>query len=152
MSVRIRVREVLAAATLVAGVGAVAPDMAGAQATAARDLPRGAILTPDDIVWAGDSGAVGARSDSVGEGWITRRVIPAGEPLRAPAVAPPSWVNRGEPVHVLYRVGSAEARIRGTAMGTAVEGERVLVRIDARRRVEGVVVAPGLVHIQGGIR
>jgi len=120
--------------------------------TAARDLPRGITLTEADIVRRDDPALAATNGDGVGEGWVTRRLIAAGEPLRRPAVAPPVWVATGESVQVLYRVGSVEARLRGTAMGTASKDERVLVRIDTRRRVEGVVVAPGLVTFQGEIR
>lgn len=120
--------------------------------TAARDLPRGITLTEKDIVRRGDSSSPATHGDAVGEGWVTRRLIAAGEPLRRPAVAPPVWVTTGEPVQLLYRVGSVTARLRGTAMGTAAKDERVLVRIDTRRRVEGVVVAPGLVTFQGDFR
>lgn len=120
--------------------------------TAARDLPRGITLTEADIVRRGDPALAATDVDGVGEGWVTRRLITAGEPLRRPAVAPPAWVTAGESVQLLYRVGSVEARLRGTAMGTAAKNERVLVRIDTRRRVEGVVVAPGLVTFQGEIR
>jgi flagella basal body P-ring formation protein FlgA len=119
---------------------------------AARDLPRGITLTEADIVRGGDPALTATNADGVGEGWVTRRLIAAGEPLRRPAVAPPVWVVTGESVQVLYRVGSVEARLRGTAMGSASKDERVLVRIDTRRRVEGVAVAPGLVNFQGEIR
>src|SRR5690606_30298771 len=81
-------------------------------------------------------------------GWVTRRVVQAGEELRAPTIAPPNLVTAGETVQLLWRQGSLELRVRGRAMGSAAEGERVLVHVDSRRRLEGVAVAPRLIRVE----
>jgi flagellar basal body P-ring formation protein FlgA len=116
---------------------------------AARSLARGVTLGAMDIRYPeGGSGgeAAGAR---VGPGWVTRRVIAEGEPLREPAVGRPLLIRAGEEVEAVWRSGAIELRIRGRAMGGAAEGERVIVRIDTRRRLEGIAVAAGQVRING---
>lgn len=114
---------------------------AGHVPVAARDLPRGAVL--------GDGDVEGQGAGSV-EGWVTRRVIAAGEPLRAPAVAPPDLVRSGEVVQLVWRDGEIEIRLVGRAMGSAGRGERVQVRVDSRRRFAGVVEERGVVRIRAG--
>jgi flagella basal body P-ring formation protein FlgA len=126
-----------------AGPGAGAArrvDVRHVPARAARALARGETLAAADIDAAG---ADGVRL----VGWTTRRVIAAGEPLRAPAVAPPAAVRAGEPVALLYQADGVTLRLAGTAATDAPVGGRVAVRVDTRRRFEGVVAGPGLVRL-----
>jgi flagella basal body P-ring formation protein FlgA len=89
-----------------------------------------------------------ARSDArPGLGWVTRRVVRTGEPLRPPTVAPPPVVHSGSPVTVVWLVDGIRVTREGTALGTAHAGERVVVRVDAQRRVTGVASGPGLVTV-----
>jgi len=112
---------------------------------AARTIARGTVLTAQDI---SHPAAVEQPSSEVAPGWIARRRIAEGEALRAPAVAPPRMVESGQTVRVTYAAGGVELSMRGTALGSAAEGERVLVRIDARRRVEGTAVGAGVVSLE----
>lgn len=162
--------RVAAVLLVAAAVLLVAPALARAQTsrtarqasatpTAARTLPRGVVLTAEDIA-AGESApsALSAQRSSL-VGWTTRRVIAAGEPLRAPAVAPPadaavpntaagaSAVRAGQPVVVVYRDAGVELRLGGVAAQDGAVGARVAVRLDARRRLEGTVVASGVVRL-----
>lgn len=127
----------LAAALL---LSCTAPAVAQAP-LAARDLARGEVLAAADIVSGGEDVPVPV-------GWVTRRVVSAGQELRAPAIAPPKLVTAGETVQVLWRQGTLELRVRGRAMGSAAEGERVLVHVDSRRRLEGVAIAPRLIRVE----
>lgn len=135
---------------------AAAPSAARAAAqearvpVAARDLARGAALTADDIAYrAADAGVAAANSSAeVGVGWVTRRVIRAGETLRPPAVAPPEVIRAGEPVEVRWSGEAIELRLQGVAAASAREGERVWVRLATGWRVEGEAVAPGQVEIR----
>ena len=88
----------------------------------------------------------------VGAGWVTRRVIAAGEALRPPAVAPPVLVNAGEPVQVVARRGNVELTLRARAASSAAAGERVTVRTEAGRRLQGVaeVLQVGISRRQPG--
>lgn len=152
--------EALAAADVAAGsaggaagegVGA-SPPATATRPVAARDLERGELLTAADIRYepAPDGGDPEAPATLVG--WRTRRVISAGEMLRAPAVSPPELVRAGETVEAVYSGRSVVLRVTGTAMGSGAMGERVLVRVDARRRLEGVVIGPALVQLDSNVR
>jgi flagella basal body P-ring formation protein FlgA len=107
---------------------------------AARDLGRGVVLTPADI-----SGPL--TEAGVAPGWVTRRVMRAGEVLREPAVRPPMAVAAGDAVDLVWRGQGVEVRRSGVATGPAGIGERVTVRLDGRRRLDGTVEAPGLVRL-----
>lgn len=117
---------------------------------AARDLARGEVLAQTDIRHLAFPDDEVPRDDAPASvlGWTTRRVISAGEPLRPPAVSPPDLVRAGETVQAVYRGRTIVLRVTGTAAGSAAMGERVLVRVDARRRLEGVVIGPGLVQLE----
>jgi flagella basal body P-ring formation protein FlgA len=146
---------VFAAIAVLASSPAAAQEDAGAadvaEATypvAARDLARGEVLALTDIVPVSSPASADEDAADSLVGWTTRRVISAGEPLRAPAVSPPNLVKAGDTVQAIWRGKTIELRIAGTAAGSAALGERVLVRVDARRRLEGVVIGPALVQLE----
>jgi flagellar basal body P-ring formation protein FlgA len=112
-------------------------------AVAARDLPRGAVLAPGDVI--APAGAGEAAANPVG--WVTRRMVSGGEPLRPPTIAPPNAVRAGDTVDLVWRAGSLEIRVAGRAMNSATAGGRVLVRVDGRRRFAGVAHPDGTVHL-----
>ena len=109
---------------------------------AARAMARGEALAATDIAAApGDTLAPHL------VGWTTRRMIAAGEVLRAPAVVPPASVRAGDRVAVVYAQGGVALRLDGTAATDAALGMRVAVRVDTHRRFEGTVTAPGVVTL-----
>ena len=123
------------------------PASAVARATgyvATRPLPRGTVLAADDMAPASPDGSVVAAP----LGWTTKRLIAAGEPLRAPAVAPPDAIRAGQPVDVVFTDGAITLRLKGTALNAASLGARVAVRIDARRRLDGVAAGPSTVQLR----
>jgi flagella basal body P-ring formation protein FlgA len=109
---------------------------AGAQATAARRIARGAVLTAADVRQvAGDT--------TRAVGLVARRVIQAGEPLVAPAVMPAPAIRSGDTVQVHLEAAGIELALRGTALADASSGDTILVRLDARRRIRAVVRRAG---------
>ena len=64
-----------------------------------------------------------------------------------PAVARQDLIRVGDSVQLVWRDGAMEIRVNGKAMGGAAEGEKVLVRVDGRRRFEGIASAPGEVRL-----
>lgn len=139
----------LMAAALLAALLAVparaqgAPEVARGP-VAAREIARGAVLTSEDLSYPA---GVERDGTSATVGWMARRRIAAGEPLRSPAVTPPDLVRLGQPVQVVWRDGAVELRLTGRAMASGAAGQRVSVRIDTQRRFEGVVVGPALVRL-----
>jgi flagella basal body P-ring formation protein FlgA len=128
-----------------AGTEAVVP-------VAAHDLERGVTLTAHDIAlqptvaW----GPPGRGEDEVAPGWVTRRRIARGEPLVTPGVALPDAVKPGDDVRIVYVSGPVELVVMGRAAGSGAIGERVAVRAETGRRLEGVIVAPGTVKVDSG--
>lgn len=111
---------------------------------AARAIPRGVELVAEDIE------AVAGAADR--RGWVTRRVIHAGEPLTKPAVVPPPVVRAGEIVQYIVEQRGIQLAIQGTALADASLGETLPVRLDATRRVQAVVAGPGRVVARDGRR
>lgn len=119
------------------------PAQAGAP-VAAREIPRGVELTAADV--APDSAPTGASASRVG--WVTRRVIHAGEPLREPAVEPPQLVRAGAEITVRAESGGVVVTRSGTALTSGSLGDRVRVRLDSQHFIYGIVAAPATVKIQ----
>jgi flagella basal body P-ring formation protein FlgA len=118
-------------------------------AVATHALARDVVLSDADIA---TSSVVlwGAPQDSTelpAAGWVTRRVIAAGEQLREPAVSKPALVKAGAGVTIEWRRGTVALSMRGTAAGSASLGESVWVRTENGHRLQGVVAAPALVRI-----
>ena len=113
---------------------------------AARALPRGASLTAADYQLATVTVRHALRSAAAAEsGWVTRRAVAPGEPLIEPAVGPPALVTSGQPVTFVAGRDPIRLKIRGTAATAGSLGQLVWVRVDAGRRLRGVVTAPGIV-------
>lgn len=140
------------------GAGAAGGAVGGAPAetllVARHDLARGVVLTAHDIdTLVVDGAAAGRPSRAVADapvapGWRTRRVVRGGEPLRAPAVAPPPLVARGATVTLVWESAALRLTRQGTALGDAHRGDRVTVRVDATRRFTGIATASGTVVVR----
>jgi flagella basal body P-ring formation protein FlgA len=146
-----KLRLVVSSAIGVCVVIAFGAPVAGAQSTqsaqsavpsavpvAAREIARGVELTGADI--SGDS--------TERAGWLTRRVIHAGEPLKEPAVVPPQLVRAGTEITVRAETGGVTVTRTGTALMSGSLGERVRVRIDTQHIVTGIVAGSATVRIQ----
>jgi flagella basal body P-ring formation protein FlgA len=117
--------------------------------TAARDLERGTELTATDL--SGEPsvqwGPPTAGEPAVEPGWVTRRRIAKGERLRRPAASPPNAVKAGDDVTIEAVYGSITVTLTGRASGSAAVGETVQVRAQTGKRMEAVVIGPGLVRV-----
>jgi flagellar basal body P-ring formation protein FlgA len=141
-------------AQLVATIVLLAPGAIPAQpgagdprlcATAARTLARGTTLAAADIVMASSVACTTTAlpADSL-VGRLTKRVVRAGEPLRAPAVVATPSVSAGEPVTLVVQQDGVRISMSGTATSAAMTGERVWVRLGAKQRIRGVVAGRDL--------
>lgn len=154
MSIRSLLYRILPFLTALAA-GAAAPRVVFAQANvvavATRTLPRGTVLSAGDYELRDTTlrGNV-ALPDStpVEPGWVTRRMINAGELLRSPAVEAPSVVNANSPVLIEWRDGNVQLTIQGIAARDGALGERIPVRTELGKRFEATVVAAGRVRIE----
>ncbi|MBV9772956.1 MAG: flagella basal body P-ring formation protein FlgA, partial [Gemmatimonadetes bacterium] len=86
--------------------------------TAARDLPRGRVLEAGDLAPGGVVrwGPPAKEAAGAEPGWVTRRVVAAGEPLVEPAASPPPLVAAGDTVRVRAGSGAVEVQLRGVAL------------------------------------
>jgi flagella basal body P-ring formation protein FlgA len=120
-------------------------------AVATRAIARGVALGAGDLQYRDStmSSTFGMSADTnhVEAGWVTRRVIAAGEVLRAPAVEPPSAVSANQQVAVEWNDQNVRLTLRGIATRNAPIGSRVSVRMESGRRVETTVVGAGRVRI-----
>lgn len=118
---------------------------------AARELPRGTELVAGDVAWREQvvwGPPAGDPTDPVG--LRTQRRIATGESLLEPAVAPGPWVESRDPVEVVFEKGPVTIALRGTALADAQPGERVHVRLEDGRRVQGRTIGPGRVALDAG--
>ncbi len=103
-------------------------------ARAARVIPRGTVLSADDIMFLGDSiPAV------LPIGWVTRRVVQVGEALRPPAIGQAPVVHNGSNVQV--RAGNARLSVQrfGTALEAGAVGDTIRVRLDRAASIHAIV-------------
>ena len=129
----------LASAALLAFAGAAPRALAqGAVPVAAREIARGIELTSADI--SADTMAASRI------GWVTRRVIHEGEPLKEPAVAPAQLVHAG--LAVTVRAESGGVVVTGTALSSGSLGDRIRVRLDSQHTITGIVASSAMVKIQ----
>ncbi len=106
---------------------------------AARAIPRGTKLSVEDIAGA-------APHDSL-IGWTTRRMIKEGETLRTPAIISPRVIASGDMVDVVFHEESITITAKGRATKDAGTGDRISIRLDEKRTIEGVVMGAGLVKV-----
>lgn len=114
---------------------------------ATRALARGTVLSADDFVMRDTTLRGVADTNHVEAGWVTRRLINAGEVLRTPAVERPAIVSPNQPVQIEWQDRNVRLVLQGVATQRGGLGERVSVRSDTGRRMEATVVAPGRVRI-----
>lgn len=114
---------------------------------ALRAIPRGAVLTADDFEYRDTTSRITPDTVRIVPGWVARRTINQGEILHEPAIEPPAIVTANEPVQVEWMDHDVRLTVRGIAARSGALGERVPVRTELGKRVEGTVVAPGRVRI-----
>jgi len=116
---------------------------------AARDLVRGVVLSSSDIKWADTTLSDGSIPEAapVEVGWVTRRVIRAGEILQEPGVVKPDLISAGDAVDVIYSTPGVAVKVRGTAVGRGSKGDEVYVRLENRRRLRGIIYGPNTVRV-----
>lgn len=116
--------------------------------TAARDLERGTELTAGDLSRTpGVHWGPPASAEEVVPGWVTRRRIASGEAIRRPAAQPPLLVKSGDDVRIEVVYGAITLSLSGRAGGSGAVGETVAIRAETGKRLEGIVMGPGLVRI-----
>lgn len=120
---------------------------------AKRALPRGAVVTEEDVMMArlNLSGLPGdaAREQSGIVGLSTASDIAFGEVFRRNKLAIPAAVEAKSRVTVVYRAAGFEATASGVALEDGIVGQEIRVRNESSKKIiSGVVVEPGLVRVK----
>lgn len=120
--------------------------------TAARPLPRGSILTADDIsVSQRDVAALpyGYFTDlELLTGMQLKRAIRPGDVFSPALVTPPPVIERGQIVWIAAEAGGIQVTVKGEALADAATGERVRVRnLSSKRTIEAEVTGPAMVRV-----
>ncbi len=116
----------------------------------ARAVARGEILRAEDF----ERGAVVQAQARIAlragdaAGMEARRLLPAGVPVRASDVAPPTLVHRGDAVTLSLRSGALTISAPGKALDNASAGGAVrVVNLATSRTLDARVLARGEVEI-----
>ncbi len=118
---------------------------------AAHEIDRGSMIGDDDVRWTSQTvwgPPTPAADDPVG--MQAQRRVSTGAPLLAPTVLPGPWVRSRDPVEVMFEKGRVTIALRGTALADGRPGERVHVRLEDGRRIQGRAIAPGRVALDPG--
>ncbi|HRJ69473.1 MAG TPA: flagellar basal body P-ring formation chaperone FlgA [Beijerinckiaceae bacterium] len=94
-----------------------------------RDIPAGALTEPARLT-----------------GFVARKALRVGQPLRDGDVVRPDMVERNQLVTVLYESAGMTLSLRGKALAAGAEGAIVAVQnLQSKRTIETIVIGPGRV-------
>ena len=122
--------------------------------TAARAIPRGRVLTMEDILpeerWLTQVPPGALDSPDLAVGRLATRSLQAGNLLHGGALKAPQMIRRGQTVVLSLSEGPIDIQLSGEALGPGAPGDRIQVRnASSRRVVEGVVTDGGGVRVVG---
>ena len=119
---------------------------------ASRELPRGSVLGAEDLeleerdVARLRAGYFEHPGQALGK--ITKRTIHRNDALLPTQVLAPQAVERGSKVTILARAGALQVRMTGKALSGGSKGDLIeVVNESSQKRIEGRVIAPGLVEV-----
>ena len=120
----------------------------------AHDIARGQTIAEGDLTTASVSGSAlmaGTLSNpAAAKDMEARRMLHAGEAIRAEDLRHPIVVSRGQTVTMLFRAPGVELSAMGRAMGEGGVGDTVTVQNPSSfRMIAGIVSAPGTVIATG---
>ena len=120
----------------------------------AHDIARGQTISESDLTYATVSGnalMAGTVSNIAAvKDMEARRLLHAGETLRADDVRHPIVVTKGQTITMLFRAPGVELTAMGRAMGEGGIGDTITVQNPSSyRMISGVVSAPGTVIATG---
>jgi flagella basal body P-ring formation protein FlgA len=118
---------------------------------AARDLPRGQILSEEDlseslVSYSQSKGSIKETSQAVGQ---TLRVsLRAGAPVRDRDLVKTSMVKKGEIVTIIAQSGGLKVTALGQAKQDGALGQTIsVVNQDSKKTIAAKVIAPGMVEV-----
>ena len=118
-----------------------------------RDVPRGHVITANDVSWEAANPARPIRGGAdmqAAIGMEVKRALKAGQPLLASDLKQAALIRKGEPVKLVYVSAGVRLSVDGVAQSEAAKGEPVRVLNSySRRTVEAVAEATGEARVNG---
>jgi flagella basal body P-ring formation protein FlgA len=119
----------------------------GAVLVLVRDVPRGQVITDDDLDWSDKLGAFarnGIADLSAAVGMEARRGLKSGQALQAMDIKQADLIKKGDPVKLIYAAKGMRLTVQGLAQGDAGKGESVrILNSYSKRTVEAIASAAG---------
>jgi flagella basal body P-ring formation protein FlgA len=151
------IRKILLAALIFAGPAfAAEPPVSGGVriVVPAHDIARGQVILDSDLTYSTVQGGAlmngTVTAFDVVKGMEARRVLRAGETLRADDVRRPIVVAKGQTVTMTFEAPGVQLTAMGRAMSEGGLGDTVTIQNPASfRMISGVVTAPGTVRATG---
>lgn len=118
-----------------------------------RDVERAELLKASDITMERRpkvevAGEPASRDRSIG--LQVRRTMRAGTPIRVADIVKPDFVQRDQPVTIIYQVPGLYLTTRGKAIENGTEGDVVnVINLQTKRTLTGIVTGRGQVTVQG---
>lgn len=118
----------------------------------ARSLPRGKILTGNDLKFAkhDKSKLPAGYMDELteGVGMELKRQLSNGAPLTTSMIRKPKIIKRGQRVSIIARAGGMEVRMAGKALAHGAVGDRIRVlNMKSKKKIEGTVTPSGDIRV-----
>lgn len=112
-----------------------------------RDVPRGHVLSADDLSWQDANPARPIRNGAdmqLAVGLEVRRALKAGQPVLSADLKQPALIRKGEPVKLVYVSAGVRLSVDGVAQNEAAKGETVRVLNSySKRTIDAVAEASG---------
>lgn len=114
--------------------------------TYARSLAAGEMVAPEDLVWAkvaaAPAGAPGDADQVIG--LAAKRPLRAGAVVSLRDVSAPQVIKTGDTVTVTYEADGISLALQAKAMGSAAQGETVMIQNTSSKKViQAVASGPG---------
>lgn len=111
-----------------------------AEIIAERTLPRGTIVSADDLSNADDAPEL--------IGLETMRTLRVGSVIEARYLQTPRLVKRNEMVTLVFMSGRLRMETQGRSLGEGGHGDTInVMNANSRQRITGRVIGPGLVEV-----
>jgi len=116
-----------------------------------RDVPRGGVISDDDLGWQAANPARPVRNGvdaDAAVGLEARRLLKAGQPLQSADLKAAAVIRKGDPVTLIYATTGVKLTVDGVAQNEAAKGQSVRVLNSySKRTIEAVAHAPGQARV-----
>lgn len=124
---------------------------AGQVVVLVRDIPRGHVLSAEDLNWQDANASRPIRNGAdmdLAVGLEVRRALKAGQALLSADLKQPALIRKGEPVKLVYISAGVRLSVDGVAQNEAAKGEAVRVLNSySKRTIDAIAEASGQARV-----